>query len=49
MDGVKKVDANYFSHLTTVTFDEKKVSIDEMKEALGKQGFHVQGEPKYID
>lgn len=49
MDGVKKVDADYFSHLTRVTFNEKKVSVDEMREELGKQGFHVQGEPSFID
>lgn len=49
MEGVKKVDADYFSHLTRVTFDEKKVTVDEMKEELGKQGFHVQGEPTVIE
>ncbi len=49
MDGVKKVDADYFSHLTRVTFDEKRVSVDEMREELGKQGFYVQGKPSFID
>jgi copper chaperone CopZ len=49
MDGVKKVDADYFSHLTRVTFDEKKASVEEMMDELGKQGFHVQGKPTYID
>lgn len=43
------MDANYFSHLTTVTFDERTVSVDQMREALGNQGFHVQGEPTYLD
>lgn len=43
------MEANYFSHIVKVTFNEKKINIEKMREELGKEGFHIQGQPEYVD
>jgi copper chaperone CopZ len=48
MPGVSAVEVNPITQMTTVTFDDSKVSVDEMRRALHVQQLEIIGEPKFI-
>lgn len=43
LDGVKKVDDDQEKHTLTIVFDDKKVTVDAIKEALIKANHRVEG------
>lgn len=40
--------ADHETHTATVTFDDEKTSVEQMKEALDTDNYSVKGEPKYL-
>ena len=48
IDGVIKVDANYRIGKATITFDDSKVTYDQLKDRLTKGGVLIQGEPVWV-
>jgi len=42
------VASDYRAQTVTVTFDDEKATIDDIKKALEKANFSVEGEPKYL-
>lgn len=41
LDGVSKVDVNLETGKVTVEYDDSKVNLDQMKEAVEDQGYEV--------
>jgi hypothetical protein len=37
------------AHTATVRFDDEKTDPEEMKEALEKENFSVEGEPEFLE
>jgi copper chaperone CopZ len=48
LDGVKEVETDIRRNEVTVTFDDTKVSFDDMAEILTKKHFPPKGEPRYL-
>ena len=48
IDGVSKVATDQEKHTATVTFDDKKSSLEAIKKALADGGFPIEGEPEII-
>ena len=46
--GVKKVDSNWMIHWMKVTYDDELTNYDALVRALAKQGFYLEGQPKYL-
>ena len=44
----EKVDVNEYTHMAVVTFDDEKVTIEQIVEALEKAGFPLGGPPKFL-
>jgi copper chaperone CopZ len=45
---VDKVDVNEYSHIAIVNFDDEKVSVEKIVDALEKAGFPLGGPPKFL-
>jgi copper chaperone CopZ len=48
MPGVIAVEVNPIAQMTTVTFDDSKVKVDDFLRALRRERLVVLGEPKFI-
>jgi copper chaperone CopZ len=48
IEGVLKVDVNYTIGRATITFDDTKVTYEEIKERLKQSNVIIQGEPKWL-
>lgn len=48
LDGVKKVDDDQEKHTLTIVFDDKKVTVDAIKDALTKAGHRVEGNGEIV-
>jgi copper chaperone CopZ len=48
-EGVRGVKTDHLSHTVTVTFDDKRVGVEQMVNVLKKDGFQVKGSPKYLN
>ena len=48
VDGVLGVETDYKAHTATVTFNDEKTNIEEMKKALERGNFSVEGEPQFL-
>lgn len=48
MPGVMDVEVNIQRHMVTVTFDEDRVSLQEMKEKLAKNDHRVHGKVRFL-
>jgi copper chaperone CopZ len=49
IEGVLSAQANFFEHTATVTFDDRKTSVEKISEILREKGFYPQGEPKFLE
>ena len=48
IEGVSHVETNVEAHVVTITFDKTKTSAAKMAEILGKKGYPVIGEPRFL-
>ncbi|MBI5846540.1 MAG: heavy-metal-associated domain-containing protein [Nitrospirae bacterium] len=48
LDGVKKVDDDQEKHTLTIVFDDRKVTVDAIKEALIKANHRVEGNGEIV-
>ena len=48
INGVLEIDTDPKNHTATVTFNQKKTSIEAIKKALSDGGFPVEGEPQIL-
>ncbi|MCF8104123.1 MAG: cation transporter [Desulfohalobiaceae bacterium] len=47
--GVKEVKVNSSNETATVTYDEQKTGLNEIRTALKKGGYPVQGEQDFVE
>jgi len=45
---VINIKTDIIAHSATVTFDDEKTGVEEMKETLKKGNYPVKGEPKFL-
>jgi copper chaperone CopZ len=45
---VDKVEVNEYSHIAMVTFDDEKITVQQIVDALEKAGFPLGGPPKFL-
>lgn len=39
---------DYTTHTATVTFDDEKTNVEEMRKALERENYPVEGEPQFL-
>ena len=49
IEGILKYKLHTKSFMVTVTYDEKKISVDKIIEQLSKGGYPISGEPQWVD
>ena len=49
IDGVMNVKTDIIAHSATVSFNDEKTGVEEMKKALRKGNFPVKGEPEFLE
>lgn len=49
IEGVTKVETDDDKHTATVTFDDKKTTLELIKEGLKKADFPTKGKAEYLD
>jgi copper chaperone CopZ len=48
INGVLEVDTDPANHTATVTFNEKKTTVEAIIQALVDGGFPIEGEPQFL-
>ena len=43
-----KVDVNEYSHIATVTYDDEKITVEQIVKALERAGFPIDSPPKFL-
>jgi len=46
--GVTGVKTDYRDHTATVTFDDEKITLEEMRDALRRENYPVEGDPEFL-